>query len=145
MIWFRRLSVLLLIPILWLPALSRPGRAQDASGRFAFADTTLMRDTLGLHFARLFPLADSLNITPDTLRALAIRYRYQPERLVSLADSLQMPVDSVGPYFDRERFNVLSTAGQQARNNFRYTTGYIVGLASSSWTNNADWDYGKQA
>jgi hypothetical protein len=144
MIWFRRLSILLLIPILWLPSLTRPGRAQETSGRFAFADTTLLRDTLGIHFDRLFPLADSLQMTPDTLRALAIRYRYQPEKLIYLADSLQMPVDSVGPYFDRERFNVLSAAGQEARNNFRYTTGYAVGLSTSSWTNNADWDYARQ-
>jgi hypothetical protein len=145
MIWFRRISILLLIPILWLPALSRPGRAQEAAGRFAFADTTLLRDTLGIHFERLFPLADSLKIAPDTLRAISIRYRYQPERLVILADSLQMPVDSVGPYFARERFNVLSASGQQARNNFRYTTGYIVGQSSSSWTNNADWDFAQRA
>jgi antitoxin component of MazEF toxin-antitoxin module len=145
MIHFRRFSILLIIPFFWLPSLARPGRAQEASGRFAFADTTLLRDTLGLHFTRLFPLSDSLQITPDTLRALAIRYRYPLEQLVFLADSLQMPVDSVGPYFTRERYNVLSSVGQQARNNFRYTTGYTVGLATSSWTNNADWDYAKQA
>lgn len=144
MIWFRRFSILLLIPLFWLPSQTQPGRAQGNSGRFAFADTTLLRDTLGLQFSRLFPLADSLQITPDTLRALSIRYRFQPEKLVWLADSLQMPVDSVGPYFDRERYNVLS-AGQEARNNFRYTTGYIVGQATSSWTNNADWDYSKRA
>lgn len=144
MIWFRRLSILFLIPLLWLPSLSRPGRAQSASGRFAFADTTLLRDTLGLRFARLFPLSDSLQVTPDTLRAIAIRYRYALDRLVWLADSLELPVDSVGPYLYRERFNVLSAASQQARNNFRYTTGYIVGQSSSSWTNNADWDFARR-
>ena len=38
-----------------------PGRAQEGSGaRYAFADTTLLRDTLNLSFPRLFPLADSL-------------------------------------------------------------------------------------
>src|SRR5437773_7720862 len=51
--------LLLLIPLLvgWLFH-ARPGAAQeDTSGRFAFADTTLLRDTLDLHFDRLFPLA----------------------------------------------------------------------------------------
>ncbi|MGH3055662.1 MAG: hypothetical protein ACRDL7_11865, partial [Gaiellaceae bacterium] len=143
MIWFRRLSILFIIPLLWLPSVTRPGRAQESTGRFAFADTTLLRDTLGLKFVQLYPLADSLSIRPDTLRALSIRYRFTLNRLVSLADSLQMPVDSVGPYLYRERFNVLA-AGQQARNNFRYTTGYVVGQASSSWTNNADWDYARR-
>ena len=145
MILFRRFSILLVVSLLWLPSLARPGRAQDNTGRFAFADTTLLRDTLGIHFTRLFPLADSLQIMPDTLRALAIRYRYSLEKLVALSDSLQMPVDSVGPYFTRERYNVLSSAGQPARNNFRYNTGYTVGLSTSSWSNNADWDYARQA
>lgn len=142
MIWFRRCSILLLIPLFWLPSITRPGRAQESTGRYAFADTTLLRDTLGLHFSALFPIADSLKITPDTLRALAIRYRFNPERLVTLSDSLQMPVDSVGPYLDRERYNVLST-GSQSRNSFRYSTGYSVGLATSSWTNNVDWDFAR--
>jgi len=144
MILWRRFSILLLIPLFWLPSLTRPGRAQESSARFAFADTTLLRDTLGLHFNQLFPIADSLKMTPDTLRALAIRYHFQPERLVLLSDSLQMPVDSVGPYLDRERYNVLSV-GQQAHNDFRYTTGYSVGLAASSWTNNLDWDFARNA
>ena len=33
-----------------------PGRAQESSSRFFFADTTLLRDTLGLHFDGLFEL-----------------------------------------------------------------------------------------
>ena len=48
-----------LVLVLALPAcvglLSRPGRAQaPSSPRFAFADTTLLRDTLGLKFDALF-------------------------------------------------------------------------------------------
>ena len=42
-------------------AYALPGRAQeDLSGRYAFADSTLLRDTLGLKFQGLFRIADSL-------------------------------------------------------------------------------------
>ena len=76
----RRLLLLLLPLALGLGSMAMPGRAQQAAGgRFAFADTTLLRDTLGLSFEGLFPLADSLKISPDTLRALSIRYRYSLE------------------------------------------------------------------
>ena len=112
-----------------------PGRAQQAPrGRFAFADTTLLRDTLGLHFDGLFPLADSLGITPDTLRALSIRYRYTFTRLLKLADSLQMIVDSVGPVMFRERFNPPATGVRRARS-FDYNTTYNINRNSTDWTN----------
>ena len=53
-----------------------PARGQTPiPARFAFADTTLLRDTLGLKFDRLFPLADSLHVSPDSLRAISVRYR----------------------------------------------------------------------
>ena len=96
----KRLRPLVLLIVLlglgWLGQV-RTGRASEAQGsRFAFADTTLLRDTLDLRFDRLFPLADSLRILPDTLRALSVRYQLSLEHLVSLADSMRVPVDSVG-------------------------------------------------
>jgi hypothetical protein len=119
-----------------------PARAQGAEGaRYAFADTTLLRDTLGLRFARLFPLSDSLQVLPDTLRALSIRYLWSLERLVHLADSLGVAVDSVGPALERERFNPLaSSAG--TRKDFTYNSGYSVGQTQSAWRNAVD--YGLQ-
>ncbi|MBI1799571.1 MAG: hypothetical protein HYR73_07755, partial [Candidatus Eisenbacteria bacterium] len=100
-------------------------------------------DTLGLHVGRLFPLADSLQLTPDTLRAISVRYRSPLERLVHLADSLGMPVDSVGPFLLRERFNALS--GSANASTFRYNSGYSLAQATSSWTNGADWNYSNRA
>jgi hypothetical protein len=141
MSWIRRCTVLVLPLLVGLAALSGPGRAQTSSSRYAFADTTLLRDTLGLHFVRLFPIADSLQMTPDTLRALSIRYRFPIEKLVTLSDSLGMPVDSVGTYLTRERFSALSdTANASA---FRYNSSYSVGQATSSWSNGADWNYSR--
>src|SRR6266850_5976411 len=102
--------LLLLVPLVfgWLSH-ARPGSAQEGStARFAWADTTLLRDTLDLKFDRLFPLADSLRIRPDTLRALSIRYDLSLERLVVLADSLRAPVDSVGVMLLREQFSPLA-------------------------------------
>src|SRR5512138_103791 len=105
----QRLLLLSVPLVLGLISMALPGRAQQAPrGRFAFADTTLLRDTLGLHFDGIFPMADSLGLRPDTLRALMIRYRYPLLRLVHLADSLGVPVDSVGTMVDRERFNPLA-------------------------------------
>jgi len=137
-IGLRRLPYLVVPITLALVAAALPGRAQETqSARFAFADTTLLRDTLGLHFPRLFPLADSLEMLPDTLRALSIRYRWSPERLVHLADSLGLPVDSVGPVMGRERLNPLATSGTTS-NDFSYNTSYSVGQRQSTWRNAAD-------
>lgn len=122
-----------------------PGRAQtapaDRSGRFAFADTTLLRDTLNLEFSGLFPLADSLGLPPDTLRALAIRYRMSLNRMVFLADSLIAPIDSVGVIMRREQFNPLANRNVERLNDLRYTSSYGVARTSSSWTNGAEWNY----
>jgi hypothetical protein len=118
-----------------------PGRAQERTGgRYAFADTTLLRDTLNLTFPRLFPLADSLEMTPDTLRALSIRYVWSLERLVFLADSLGVPVDSVGPVIQRERFNPLAATGAR-RTDFSYNSSYSVGQTQSAWRNTADYGF----
>jgi hypothetical protein len=119
-----------------------PGRAQEGSGaRYAFADTTLLRDTLDLSFPQLFPLADSLQVTPDSLRAFSVRYRLSLDRLVHLADSLGVPVDSVGPVLVRERFNPLA-AGTGRRSTFAYNSSYSVGQTQSAWRNAADYSFG---
>ncbi|MBI5170892.1 MAG: hypothetical protein HZA61_15490 [Candidatus Eisenbacteria bacterium] len=130
--------VLALLPVVCSLLFSAlPGRAQQAgSSRYAFADTTLLRDTLGLDFRRLFPAADSLQVSPDSLRAWMIRWRWDIPRLVFLADSLGMPVDSVGPVLWRERYNPLASATHAlARNEFRYSSSYDVQKTSSTWTN----------
>jgi hypothetical protein len=117
-----------------------PGSAQQGgtSVRYAFADTTLLRDTLGLHFDRLFPVADSLQLAPDTVRALMVRYVLTMPRLLQLSDSLGMTVDSVGPYLFRERFNPLARntpGGAKTHNDFTYTSGYDIQRTSTTWTN----------
>ncbi|MFN8589332.1 MAG: hypothetical protein U0704_16190 [Candidatus Eisenbacteria bacterium] len=114
-----------------------PGRAQQAgSSRYAFADTTLLRDTLGLKFDRLFPMADSLQVSPDSLRAWMIRWRWPMTRLVYLADSLGMPVDSVGPVLWRERYNPLASGARRVtRSDFHYSSSYDVSRTTSTWTN----------
>jgi hypothetical protein len=138
----RRLAVLLVPVALGLFSAALPGRAQDArDARYAFADTTLLRDTLGLRFDRLFPLADSLQVTADTLRALAVRYHWSLERIVQLADSLGVPVDSVGPVLERERFNPLAQAGGESRRDFAYNTTYTVGQTQSAWHNGANYGF----
>jgi hypothetical protein len=136
-----RKALLLLVPLaLGFSTLAGPGRAQQpATGRFAFADTTLLRDTLGLHFESLFPVADSLHITPDTLRALSIRYRYPIERILVMSDSLGVPVDSVGPIMLRESFNPLATRVQHLTQ-FSYNTSYGVDQTSNSWSNGVDYN-----
>jgi hypothetical protein len=135
----RRLAVLLVPVALGLVSAVLPGRAQVSGGnaRYVFADTTLLRDTLGLKFDRLFPLSDSLQTLPDTLRALSIRYRFPLEKIVHLADSLGIPVDSVGAVLERERFNPLA-AGAATRRDFTYNTTYTVGQTQSTWHNGAD-------
>jgi len=132
----------LLVPLaLGMMLAALPGRAQEGSGgRHAFADTTLLRDTLDLHFPRLFPLADSLEILPDTLRALSIRYLWSLERLVHLSDSLGVPVDSVGPVLARERFNPLA-ARSGPKTDFTYNSSYNVGQTQSAWRNTADYGF----
>src|SRR5258706_3646164 len=139
--FIRRSLVFLLAGLAVLGAWWLPGRAQaPPSSRFAFADTTLLRDTVDLHFGGLFELADSLRMLPDSLRAQMIRYRLPFQRLVAMADSMGVPVDSVGVLIDRERFNPLSSrfagAGQ---NSFRYTSGYDIGRITTTWTNGADY------
>lgn len=140
MIRFDRL-VLLIVPLaLGLILAALPGAAQTPSARFVFADTTLLRDTLDLRFDQLFPLADSLRMTPDTLRALSVRYRLGLSRLVYLADSLAVPVDSVGPLLERERYNPLATTVRR-QNDFRYTSSYNIAQTSSSWVNGSDYSF----
>lgn len=116
-----------------------PGRAQQApGGRFAFADTTLMRDTLGLSFKGLFPIADSLQMLPADLRGLSIRYRYSLARLLKLSDSLHVVVDSVGPVMLRERYNPLATSARRRGNQFTYRSRYDIQRYSTTWENTTD-------
>ena len=139
--------ILLLLPLsLALLTQALPGQAQQGvSARYAFADTTLLRDTLGLHFDGLFPAADSLQMPPDTLRALLIRYRLVVPRIsivrmIQLADSLGQPVDSVGPVFTRERYNPLATRGaHQGVTEFQYTSGYDIQRTTTTWTNGSQY------
>ncbi len=135
-----RLSILMVPLLVGLLGNALPGRAQQATAsRYSFADTTLLRDTLNLHFVGIFPMADSLQITPDTLRALMIRYRYTLPRLVHLSDSLHVPVDSVGVVLERERFNPLAgNSGKGDKNDLRYTSGYTINRTSTTWTNGGD-------
>ena len=139
--FLRRFS-LLLVPFVLAVTQALPGRAQQpVSSRYAFADTLLLRDTLGIKFTGLFPAADSLGITPDTLRALMIRYRFPLPRLLQLADSLGVPVDSVGAVVDRERFNPLAGGQPGARrvqNMMRYSSGWNTTRTTSAWSNNAE-------
>lgn len=137
----RRITILAAIPLLLgLASAFDSGRAQtEGSSRFAFADTTLLRDTLDLHFDGLFELADSLEMLPDTLRALSIRYEFPLARLVFLADSMRVPVDSVGPVLERERFNPLSAVAERTTS-LRYGSRYDIGRQNRSWTNTSDYN-----
>src|SRR5262245_7284110 len=141
----RRLAVLLVPVALGLISAVLPGRAQVGGNvRYVFADTTLLRDTLGLRFDGLFPLADSLGTSPDTLRALAIRYRFPLARIVHLADSLGVVVDSVGPVLEREKFNPLA-AGAVTRQNFAYNSAWSIQQTSTTWHNGGDFDFARGA
>jgi len=123
-------------------SLTPPVRAQTPASpgaRFAFADTTLLRDTLDLHFDGLFELADSLRITPDSLRAYAIRYDMPLSRLVFLADSLGTRVDSVGTVFTREQFNPLARRTDRLTS-FRYESTYTPARQSAAWGNSVTAD-----
>jgi len=134
----RRLFALLLPLVVGAAALTPQSRAQTPpSGRFAFADTTLLRDTLNLRFDFLFELSDSLGMLPDTLRALSIRHRLPLRRLVYLADSMRVPVDSVGAILLRERFNPLA-AGRDRVTRMIYTSAYDVARNTSGWSNFAE-------
>ena len=140
----RKLSCLALLALLAASIVAR-GSAQPApalSPRFAFADTTLLRDTLGIHFDRLFELADSLQMTPDTLRALSVRMGFNPQRMVFLADSLHAKVDSVAAVLERERFNPLAGHPNVRTNTFSYTTSYNVQQTRNTWTNTSDYSFG---
>lgn len=144
MIRYRRLALLLLPAALELVLAVLPGQAQQAeSSRYAFADTTLLRDTLGLRFDRLFPLVDSLNavgqqVTADTLRALAIRYKLPLDSLVALARGQDMRVDSVGAYLIRERSNPLAGTAHRVTT-LRYNSSYSVQQSSSTWSNTGEY------
>ncbi|NOT32551.1 MAG: hypothetical protein HOP12_00085 [Candidatus Eisenbacteria bacterium] len=135
----RRLALPILpLVVCGLASAVLPGRAQQAAdARFAFADTTLLRDTLGLRFERLFEFADSLELLPDTLRALSIRFGFPPYRLVEMADSMRVRVDSVGAVLERERYNPLANSGEQITE-MQYTTGYTLGRSQNGWTNLLD-------
>ena len=138
--------LLVLVPLAfgWLSH-AQPGSAQEASSsRFAFADTTLLRDTLDLKFDRLFPLADSLRMVPDTLRALSVRYQLGLDQLVALADSMRVPVDSVGVMLERQQFNPLA-ARARTSNAFTYTSSYVVGQTSNTWTNSSNYSFTRNA
>lgn len=141
MIWLRRSAVPFLAIALTFAALSPAVRAQTAltSARFAWADTTLLRDTLDLSFAQLFPLADSLRVRPDSLRSFSIRTRLPLPRLVAVADSLGMPVDSVGPVLEREQFNPLARQLERSTA-FNYSSTYTVSRQSTSWGNSTTYD-----
>ena len=143
----RRFSLLIVALVLGVLAATQQGRAQQSDNpRYAFADTTLLRDTLGLQFPDLFRLADSLQLAPDTLRAISVRYRWSIGRLLALADSLtsasgtDVPVDSVGPRITRDRFRWLEGRAA-ARQLFTYTTSYSTETQTHtrSWNNTADY------
>lgn len=141
MIRLRRLLFLLVPLSVGAVSAALPGPAQNQDdGRYAFADTTLLRDTLGLSFAQLFPIADSLRMLPDTLRALAVRYGFSPEKLVQLADSMRVPVDSVGVILLRERFNPLSSQVERATA-FTYNTTYSIQQTSTRWGNTSAFNW----
>src|SRR5580765_8273746 len=132
--------LLLVFPLaLGLLSSALPGRAQQApASRFAFADTTLLRDTLGLTFENLFPLADSLGMAPQDLRALSVSYRLTLDRLLKLSDSLHVVVDSVGPVMLRERYNPLATTARRRGNSFTYRSTYDITRTDSRWDNTTD-------
>jgi hypothetical protein len=138
----RRLALIVLAALAAPAVGSLPARAQaPISSRYAFQDTTLLRDTPGLHFDRLFETADSLRMLPDTLRAQVIRYRLPIHRLVAMADSMGVPVDSVGVTIDREAFNPLAARmGAAPTTGFRYTSGYTIFKNSTTWTNGGDYN-----
>ncbi len=141
---FGRLAVVLVPLAVGLVSMALPGRAQtpSQSGRYAFADTTtgVLRDTLGIKFDEVFPLADSMHTSPDTLRALAIRYRAPLRAIVRMTDSLAVPMDSVSAVMDRERFNPLAAVAGRS-NSYTYGSQYTVNQTTSNWSNSSTWRY----
>src|SRR5215471_6302533 len=93
---FRRLAILSLALAGGLGFLGLPGRTDAQTSHFAFADTTVLRDTLGLHFDHIIEASDSLqrqygrDLSPDSLRAHIIRYRLPLQRLLTMADSMHV-------------------------------------------------------
>jgi hypothetical protein len=142
----RRNVILGLAAVAGLGFLGLPGRTAAQTSSFAFADTSVLRDTLGLHFTHLLETADSLSracmpcdLSPDSLRAQVIRYRLPIPRLLAMADSMHVTVDSVGIYIDRERFNPLSNNYlSNGQSSFKYRTGYTIGRTTTTWQNGAD-------
>ncbi len=132
----RRSPLTIVLLAVGLTAAVLPGRAQQSQDRFFYADTTLLRDTLDLHFTGLFELADSLRITPDTLRSIAVRFKLPLARIVWLSDSLGLPVDSVGPVMEREQFNPLA-ASLPRQQTFNYTSNYGIFQTRTTWENNS--------
>jgi len=142
---FHRLAFLSLALVAGLGFIGLPDWSAAQTSHFAFADTTLLRDTLDLHFTGLFEVSDSLareygrELSPDSLRAHVIRYRLPIRRLLALSDSMHVPVDSVGIYIDRERFNPLSASFEAAgQTSFKYRSNYTIGQTTTSWLNGAD-------
>ena len=142
---FRRLAILSLALAGGLGLIGLPAGSSAQTSRFSFADTTVLRDTLGLHFDRLLETADSLGsaygrpVTPDSLRAHIIRYRLPLPRLLAMSDSMHVDVDSVGYYYDLDRFNPLAaTYVAQGQASFKYRSGYNIGRSNTVWLNGAD-------
>ena len=140
----RRPALLALILFGVLAGGPRPASAQitypatNFDPRYATWDTTLVRDTLGLTFERLFPLADSLNRKPEDLKLMSVTYRWTLGRLVKMADSLDQPIDSVGPIMDRERFNPLANVA--AINSMQYVSTFAPAASGNSWTNDVNYN-----
>ena len=137
----RRLALIPLAVLAGLAGLAPLSGAQSpGSARFAFADTTLLRDTLGLHFDGLLQTADSLRMLPDSLRAQVIRYRLPIRRLLVMADSMGVPVDSVGSVILQESRNPLAAGNVGASHTtFKYTSNYTVGRDNTTWENGSEY------
>jgi len=147
---WRLLLVVLPVALLFVPA-ATPCLAQDEEELArAGADSTLLRDTLGLSFPHLFTLADSLQVMPDSLRALSVRYRWPLRRLVWLADSLEVPMANLPAsirtlHLDRPAGRV------RHETRLQYTSTYNIQQTATSWANVSDlnverrlWDLSNQ-
>jgi len=94
--------------------------------------TTLLRDTLGLHFGRDCSNRRQPAHVPDSLRAQVIPLSASRRRLLVMADSMGVPVDSVGSMILQESRNPLSAGNAVAsRTAFKYTSGYIISKNST--------------
>lgn len=139
MILLRRLAFLLMPASLMLCLAAPRGETQvtNEDSRFMFADTTLLRDTLGLTFEKLFPLADSLRMDPAALKSLSVSYRWTLLRLLKMADSLDVPIDSVGPIMLRELQNPLNVS--TTNTTYTYTTNYRLNQNEKDWFNTSEY------